>query len=262
MPAPTSEQIKNHTDSLENMPGQEFDEEKTTTIFAEDLRGLSTRITELDETKLTAYGDDHNEISVKTIHATGIEGVTLDADVTFTQAPYLDSDPTTGRHATPREYVEEMITDAIDDAYTNLLENKIYPVGCLYFSASVSTNPGILLGFGTWTAFAEGRAIVGKATAGTFGTIGTTGGAETHSHDSGTYQAQAEIFTVSGRLYIDQKASNAVPYNANRRDSVSGSATSEVNGELQDQGINVDGSSGNASSLMPYIVVYIWRRTA
>jgi hypothetical protein len=39
----------------------------------------------------------------------------------------------------------------------------IYPVGALYF-ATVSTNPTTLLGFGTWSAYAKGRVLIGAGT--------------------------------------------------------------------------------------------------
>ena len=37
----------------------------------------------------------------------------------------------------------------------------VYPVGSVYINASVATNPGTLLGFGTWVAFGAGRVPVG-----------------------------------------------------------------------------------------------------
>jgi len=56
--------------------------------------------------------------------------------------------------------------------------NVMYPVGSIYTNYNVSTNPATLMGFGTWSAVAEGRVLVGKAGSGTFGTINATGGAE------------------------------------------------------------------------------------
>ena len=35
-----------------------------------------------------------------------------------------------------------------------------YPVGSIYMNCSNSTNPATLLGFGTWSAFSEGRVPV------------------------------------------------------------------------------------------------------
>ena len=43
---------------------------------------------------------------------------------------------------------------------TNFFD-KIYPVGSIYINATNSTNPGTLLGFGTWAAFGAGKVPVG-----------------------------------------------------------------------------------------------------
>jgi microcystin-dependent protein len=57
----------------------------------------------------------------------------------------------------------------------------LYPVGSLYAS-TLSTNPGTLLGFGTWTAFGAGRTLVGlDAGQVEFDTVEETGGAKTHT---------------------------------------------------------------------------------
>lgn len=56
----------------------------------------------------------------------------------------------------------------------------IYPVGSVYINASDATNPGTLLGFGTWEAFGAGRVMVGlDSEDGDFDTAEETGGAKT-----------------------------------------------------------------------------------
>jgi microcystin-dependent protein len=57
----------------------------------------------------------------------------------------------------------------------------IYPIGAIYISTLV-TNPNILLGFGTWSAFAAGQVMVGQDTGQTeFDTLEETGGEKTHT---------------------------------------------------------------------------------
>ena len=46
-------------------------------------------------------------------------------------------------------------------AFVQTALQAIYPVGSIYTNATNSTNPGTLLGFGTWTAFGAGRVPVG-----------------------------------------------------------------------------------------------------
>jgi len=54
-----------------------------------------------------------------------------------------------------------------------------WPIGSIFISVS-PTNPATLLGFGTWTAFAVGRVLVGlKAADADFDTVEETGGAKT-----------------------------------------------------------------------------------
>src|SRR5688572_5392751 len=54
-----------------------------------------------------------------------------------------------------------------------------WPIGSV-FIAVVATNPGTLLGFGTWVAFGAGRMLVGFDSGQTeFDTVEETGGAKT-----------------------------------------------------------------------------------
>lgn len=141
------------------------------------------------------------------------------------------------------------------------MQNVFYPVGTYYGNDSDSTNPAILFGFGTWVRV-EGLALMGcdGTGAGTFGTPGSQGGALTHMH------------TANGTaLTIDQipAHSHSVPTD------ISGSIDmqSMMNSERADEGYGgVTGSTGggkththtiqSASSLPPYRVAYLWRRTA
>ena len=55
----------------------------------------------------------------------------------------------------------------------------VWPIGSV-FTAVVSTNPATLLGFGTWSAFAAGRVLVGLDSGDTdFDVVEETGGAKT-----------------------------------------------------------------------------------
>lgn len=59
----------------------------------------------------------------------------------------------------------DTLLKSLQDEVNTLRAQTIIPVGGLYFSSS-DTNPAATLGYGTWAAFAEGRAIVGVGTAG------------------------------------------------------------------------------------------------
>ena len=121
----------------------------------------------------------------------------------------------------------------------------VYPVGSIYINAAVSTNPGTLLGFGTWAAFGAGRVMVGLNSGDSdFDTAQETGGAKTHTLTTSEIPAHTHNsnFVTSGT-------------------SVSGVSTSGN----YDAATNATSSTGGGSAhnnVQPYIVVYMWRRTA
>jgi microcystin-dependent protein len=122
------------------------------------------------------------------------------------------------------------------------LYSLLMPVGTIYTSG-VSTNPATLFGFGTWTAIA-GRVIVGiDATQTEFDTAGETGGAKTHALTSGENGPHSHPIATA-------TAVNAGGDVGDRKWPSSGDNT---------------GSSGSGTphnNLQPYIVKYIWERTA
>jgi len=140
------------------------------------------------------------------------------------------------------------------DAKTTL--SAVYPVGSIYINASNSTNPGTLLGFGTWTAFGAGRVMVGIDSTDTdFDTAEETGGAKTDTVDVtvprdgwGSDQTAGKLTepTTDGRL-------------------ITGSGLSE-SGENLESLAQASGdrtfTSTSADVVQPYIVVYMWKRTA
>ena len=89
----------------------------------------------------------------------------------------------TGTPAAPTASVATDTTQLATTGFVkNVLENYIYPVGSIYFNMAVSTNPGTLLGFGTWLAYAEGKVLVGFQSSGTFDALDESLGAETAAH--------------------------------------------------------------------------------
>jgi hypothetical protein len=80
------------------------------------------------------------------------------------------------------------------------LGNLFYPVGSIYTNATVATNPGTLLGFGTWTAFGAGRVAVGFDAGNVlFDTAEETGGSADAIVVSHTHTATS---TDSGHSHI------------------------------------------------------------
>jgi len=131
---------------------------------------------------------------------------------------------------------------AADVAALATMMNLIYPVGYV-ITLGVSTNPGTLLGIGTWTAIA-GRVIVGiDGTQTEFDTLDETGGAKTHQLSAAEMPSHTHSYTTGGG------SSGYAPggWGVNQGQSV---ATTSA------------GSDTAHNNLQPYIVKYCWQRTA
>ena len=171
----------------------------------------------------------------------------------------------------------------------------MYPVGSIYTNYNVSTNPATLMGFGTWSAVAEGRMLVGKESSGTFDTATATGGSETQSLDAGDIPSHrhgmanhrhtfsgttgnpsanhqhaqyvsANAGTSASRLDFNSDTQSSIYGQGCHTDTVSSWHTHTVSGNTGYYGTGAYtgyyGSGNSFSILPPYLVVYLWRRTA
>jgi len=141
---------------------------------------------------------------------------------------------------------------------------KIYPVGAIYMSVS-STNPATLFG-GTWVAWGAGRVPVGIDTSDSaFDSVEETGGAKTHtltedempSHEHRVDDRRTDIGDV--HVYSRWNGSNPAGSGSLRTqwDDVGG-PYSVYNGLYAVS----TGSDDPHNNLQPYIVCYMWKRTA
>lgn len=125
------------------------------------------------------------------------------------------------------------------------LTPQAFPIGTIYTSV-ISTNPATTLGYGTWSAFATGRTLVGVDTGQTeFDTVEETGGAKTHTLTT------AEIPAHSHDIYVGNTGSGSPSVSASGTNTLSSSGY-----------ITNTGGGGSHNNLQPYITVYFWKRTA
>jgi len=164
-------------------------------------------------------------------------------------------------------------TDTTQIATTEFVQAAlaaVYPVGSIYTNATSSTNPNTLLGFGTWEVFGAGKVPVGIDSADTdFDTLGETGGvkevtltqAQSAIHGHEHFIANGDFTGSSSAALNSTNYASAfrtgggdVEYFANGTNTVASiGRTSAVTG--------ADASSAH-TNLQPYIVVYMWKRTA
>jgi hypothetical protein len=176
----------------------------------------------------------------------------------------------------------QLATTAFVQAAFSAAKEALYPVGTIYTNISVSTNPATLLGFGTWVAIA-GRVVVGlDASDASFDTAGETGGSKDISFTSqGTALTEAQMpkhyhamlgpnsidtvpngsATNVGMSYSggtdDDPVSRYNTYSVGGNASSGGTTEGTANGDTHTHAI----TASNAT-LQPYVVAYVWKRTA
>ena len=143
--------------------------------------------------------------------------------------------------------------------------SALYPVGSIYTNAAVSTNPATLLGFGTWSAFGAGRFMVGlDAGNAAFDTAQETGGSADAIVVSHTHSATSSV-SDPGHNHTVGIQTKTLDQNAGGSSLAgAGSTTTSTasTGISVSTSISTTGSSATNANLPPYIVVYMWRRTA
>jgi hypothetical protein len=153
-------------------------------------------------------------------------------------------------------------------AFVQAVLQTLYPIGSVYSNATSSTNPATLLGFGTWTAFGAGKVMVGLDSGdATFSTVGNTGGSKdaitvSHTHTA-TSTDSGHTHTTS--LYIVNDFNAPQNYKGGSySDDQQGtfSVTSSTGNANISTTVASSGSSATNANLMPYVVVYCWKRTA
>ena len=156
-----------------------------------------------------------------------------------------------------------------------------WPVGSVYIAVD-NTSPATRFGGGTWVAFGAGKVLVGIDSGDTdFDVAEETGGAKTvtltanqsglpqHTHvqNAHTHLQNAHTHTISGGSSDDTAAPCTGP------DASTSTATAFGGGIGSTTAVNQNATAVNQnagptdasqahSNLQPYIVVYMWKRTA
>ena len=184
------------------------------------------------------------------------------ASPTFTGTPTLP----TGTIATTQSFGNST-TALATTAFVQAAMAALFPVGAIY-TAVVSTNPGTLLGFGTWTAFGAGRTMVGfDAGNPLFDTAEETGGAADATLPTHTHTATSTV-TDPGHLHSithdndSDSAGSAISGASNESPAVSKNTNTATTGITVATTNASAGSSGTNANYQPYITVYMWKRVS
>ena len=132
--------------------------------------------------------------------------------------------------------------------------DSIYPVGAIY-TAITSGSPATVFG-GTWVSFGQGRVMVGHDDAAspdtdfvagsTDGSAVLVGGAKTHTLSIA--EMPSHTHTING---IENPSGSGANGSEDGASSFTNSLTT-----------NATGGGGAHNNLQPYVVVYMWKRTA
>jgi hypothetical protein len=187
----------------------------------------------------------------------------------------LSSPALLGNPTAPTQDISNNSTRLATTAFVKAALALLHPVGSIYTSV-IATNPATLFGFGTWVAFATGKTVIGIDTSDTsFDVVKETGGSKNaivvaHTHTGTTdaggvhnhfalknqYPSSGDVNSYRG--LHDNTAAFQVPTSLApdiARTSDSGSHTHTITTASS-------GSTGTNANLPPYIVVYMWERTA
>lgn len=141
-----------------------------------------------------------------------------------------------------------------------------WPIGSV-FLAVVSTSPATLLGGGTWQQIAGGRVLVGQTGGDAdFDTAEETGGAKTVTLQTSELPSHNHGVTDPGHVHAQQRFPTATGGSTGFTvdTSMSGTQAAANNTASATTGITTQNAGGGAAheNMPPYLVVYMWKRTA
>lgn len=215
-------------------------------------------------TKLTSY-DTKDALStgdpLKRVKGTELDDE-FDAISTAIATKADSASPSfSGTPTAPTASVGTNTTQVATAALVFAAMQALYPVGTIYTNIATTTNPATLFGFGTWVAI-TGRVVVGyDASDASFDTAGETGGSKdavvvSHSHSAtSTDSGHSHTYKTYGL------GNNGLTGNAYTNNdwglATSGTGTANITTT-----VSSTGSSGTNANLQPYVVAFVWKRTA
>jgi hypothetical protein len=219
-----------------------------------------------DYTKSTNFATKDNLSSgnaLKIVKGTEIDTEFNNIQTAIATKADLASPTFTGAPLAPTPSTSTSTTQLATTAFVQAVAQTLFPVGAIY-TATVSTNPATLLGFGTWTAFGAGRTIIGNGGGYSAGATGGSADAITVSHThtaTSTVTDPTHTHAFPAGVAIAQ-AGSALNLSGTPQNASINATNAASTGITVATSIASSGSSGTNANLPPYIVVYMWQRTA
>jgi len=122
-----------------------------------------------------------------------------------------------------------------------------YPIGAIYMNANRSDSPNRYIGYGTWSKFAEGRALISAdATEDSVPINESPSGSLIHTLTSSELPSHTHKFHQIGN---------------SEKDKDNGFAMIAESGGNTIRFSNATGGGGSHNNVQPYVTVYMWERT-
>lgn len=154
---------------------------------------------------------------------------------------------------------------------------QTWPIGSIFVSA-VSTNPAVMLGYGTWVTFGAGKVIVGlDGTDVDFTTAEQTGGTKTSVISAHTATAVANHVFTQPAAHANHVVTQAAAHTqvATKQGAAAGNVITvgthsggavdahsvHVSGAVDAHAITQPATHTAPSVVQPYVVCYFWKRT-
>lgn len=237
---------------------------KTKFLFLEGTGASAAVIDALDKIDLGSSSTLNDNALASASSTTTFTNKTFDADGTgnsltnvedanIKSAAAIDASKIANGNVSNAEF---QYLDGVTSAIQTQIDTKttlaaVYPVGSIYINATNSTNPASLLGFGTWAAFGAGRVMVGlNSSDSDFDTAEETGGAKTHTLTTNELPAHSH----GGIFPSGSQGSFTEAFDVDNPGSGFDKGSEKFT-------TNTGGGAAH-NNLQPYIVVYMWKRTA
>ena len=184
----------------------------------------------------------------------------------------LSSPTMTGTPIAPTASAGTSTQQIATTAFVSAALAAAYPVGSIYM-ATVNTSPATLLGFGTWVRYGQGRMPI-SADDSTY-TLGSTGGAATttlstanlpsHTHGVGGITVGNTDLSHTHQYLLKYGNGSYQSAGGNENNGLyantTGASTSMNHNHALSGATDSAGSGTAATTISPYIVVYMWNRT-